>query len=181
MPTISLAWLQGARPGRCAQHFDYCMFHGNPGRRHPYITGEKTEVHEDGLTQSHTAGCGADLSPGISDDALSPGQVLKMLPCLLLGPHSRPTTPPCWGRGALTHWMLTSPTSLPRASCRDLGYPIDHERYQPLIGNHKPSWLGSFWWEIPSKRFFDLLRDEQLWEWKMEVLLESFRFFQNLF
>ena len=66
------------------------MLRGNPGRRHPYITDEKTEAHEDGLTQSHTAGCGADLSPDIRDDALSPGQVLKTLTCLLLGPPPDP-------------------------------------------------------------------------------------------
>ena len=152
---------------------------GDPGRRHPYATDEKSEAHQDSLTWGHTAGTDADSSPDTRDDALNLGQVLKTLMHLLLGPPQTHSThsPPPLKQGVLAHWMLTSPTSFPRASYRDLGHPISCERYQPLLGNHKPSWPGSCWWEIPSQRLFDQLADKQLGKWKIGILLGSFRFF----
>lgn len=115
--------------------------HGDPGRRHPCATDEKTEAREGRLTWGHTD---ADLSPDTRDDALNPGQVLKAVMNLLLGPpQTHSTAPHPAEQGALAHWTFTSPTSFPRASRRDLGHPISCECYQPRLGNNQPSWPGS--------------------------------------
>lgn len=122
------------------------MLQGNPGRRRPYITDEKTDAHEDGLTQAHAAGVELHWAQTSERMLLTQRRSWKTLihPRLGPAPDNEPPRPPCDGRGVLTHRMLASPTSLPRAFCRDLGHPISHERYQSLKETISLAVLGEF-------------------------------------
>lgn len=83
----------------------------------------KLRLSEDGLTQGHTAGSGADWNPGFRHDALNPGQVFEDPDSSAAGNPSRPQALPPFPVGTEVH-LLTSLTSLPRLPPGTLDTPL---------------------------------------------------------